>query len=108
VSREANRCSYVDQVEPSFVPWNDDTVALLWASGSHIYICGGCVPDHGMHMVLIDQNTLSPRSNVVQIEPAMGGLLGRSHAVSGSDMLVSVGIQFHVHFEPGFAALHCE
>jgi hypothetical protein len=38
----------------------------------------------------------------------MGGLLGRSHAVTGSDMIVSVGIQFHVHSEPGLATLHCE
>jgi hypothetical protein len=90
------------------VPWDDETVALLWARGSHIYICGGCVPDHSIHMVLIDPETLSPRSNAVQVEPDMGGLLGRSHALSGSDLLVSVGIQFHVHFEPGFTALHCE
>jgi hypothetical protein len=104
----APRTDDIDQVEPSFVPWDDDTLALLWARGSHIYICGGCVPDHSVQMVLIDAQTLSPRSNVVQVEPDMGGLLGRSHAVSGSDLLVSVGIQFHVHFEPGFAALHCE
>jgi hypothetical protein len=104
----APRVDDVDQVEPSFVPWDDDTVALLWASGSHIYICAGCVPDHSMHMQLIDPATFTPRSDVVTVEPEMGGLLGRSHAVTGSDLLVAVGIQFHVHFEPGFTALHCE
>jgi hypothetical protein len=61
-----------------------------------------------MHMQLIDPATFTPRSDVVTVEPDMGGLLGRSHAVTGSDLRVAVGIQFHVHFEPGFTALHCE
>jgi hypothetical protein len=98
----------VDQVEPSLVQWDEDTVALLWAKGSHIYICAGCVPDHDISMMLIDPTTLTPRSNIVQVSPEMGGLLGRTHAVSGADLLLTVGIQFHVHFEPGFAAFHCE
>jgi len=98
----------VDQVEPSLVQWDEDTVALLWAKGTHIYICAGCVPDHGINMMLLDPTTLTPRSNIVEVTPEMGGLLGRTHAVSGADLLLTVGIQFHVHFEPGFAAFHCE
>ena len=98
----------VDQVEPSLVQWDEDTVALLWAKGSHIYICAGCVPDHSINMMLIDPTTLTPRSNIVEVSPETGGLLGRTHAVSGADLLLTVGIQFHVHFEPGFAAFHCE
>jgi hypothetical protein len=100
----------VDQVEPSFVRWGD-AVGLLWARGSHIYICGGCVPDHGIHMVMIDPQSLSPKSDVVEVPPPSmgGGLLGRNHALSGTDdLLLTVQIQYHVHSEPGFAALHCE
>lgn len=104
----APRTDDVDQVEPSFVPWDDDTIALLWARGGHIYICAGCIPDHNFHMMLIDPVTLNPRSNIVEVEPEMGGLLGRSHAVTGSDMIVSVGIQFHVHSEPGLAMVRCQ
>jgi hypothetical protein len=104
----ASKTDDIDQVEPSFVPWDEDTLALLWGRGDHIYICAGCIPNHSVHMVLIDPEALTPRSNIVEIEPEMGGLLGRSHAVSGSDMIVSVGIQFHVHSEPALATLRCE
>jgi hypothetical protein len=98
----------IDQVEPSFVPWDEDTIALLWGRGDHIYICAGCIPNHSIQMLLIDPVTLTPRSNIVEVEPEMGGLLGRSHAVTGPDMIVSVGIQFHVHSEPALTTLHCE
>lgn len=106
----APRADDVDYAEPSFVPWDDDTVAVLWARGSRIYICGGCIPDHSVSMMLIDPETLSPRSNVATVEPPeVGGLLNRHHARSGTDqLLVSLDIRYHVHSDPGFAALRCE
>jgi len=90
------------------VPWGD-ALALLWGRGTHIYVCGGCVPDHSVNLVLIDPDTLSPRSNVAQVRPTQGGLVNRSHARSGeTDLLMKVEVQFHTNFEPGFAAFHCE
>jgi hypothetical protein len=98
----------VDQVEPSFARWGS-SIALFWARGSHIYFCAGCIPDHSVSMVLIDPATLNPRSNVVTIDPPeTGGLLQRHVAAAGEDtLLMTVGIQFHVHSEPGLAALRC-
>ena len=37
----------VDQVEPTLVPFGD-AIGVLWGRGSHINLCGGCVPDHSM------------------------------------------------------------
>jgi hypothetical protein len=105
----------VDQVEPTFLRWGD-AVALLWARGSHIYVCGGCTPDHSVHMLLIDPDALTPKSNVVETAPPLamldhrsGGLLRRKVALLGmQDLVMLVGVQLHIGYEPAFAAFHCE
>ena len=100
----------IDQIEPSLVRWDEQTVALLWGRGTHIYICAGCTPDENVNLVLIDSRTLSPRSNVVELPaPAeVGGFLKRNVVRSDASLLMTLEITYHVHFEPGFAAFHCE
>ena len=97
----------VDDVEPDLVPFGD-ALALLWARGSHIYVCGGCVPDHDLHAVLIDPASLDPLSQVVKVSSEQGGLLRRDVAVLDDDLLTTVEVTFHTSAEPAFASFHCE
>jgi hypothetical protein len=100
----------IDEVEPSLVPFGD-AVAVLWGRGSHIYICGGCVPDHSIDLVLIDPATLAPLSNVVSLtnggDPRAGGLLRHRSAIVGTSLLVPYLLTFHVYASLGSAAFEC-
>ncbi|MBM4394605.1 MAG: hypothetical protein FJ087_02815 [Deltaproteobacteria bacterium] len=96
-----------DEVEPVLAPFQG-VVGLFWSSGTHIYVCAGCVPDHAIHFVLLDPYTLAPASEVRSIPPVAGGLLGLSAAAAGDDLLLTAEIGFHVHQEPGSAALACK
>jgi hypothetical protein len=98
---------HIDEVEPSLIMY-EDAVGLLWGRGSHIYACGGCVPDHSLEFVLLDPVELYPLSNVVRVPPpSRGGLLRRSTAVVGTNILIATEVVFHVHSEPAFAAISC-
>jgi hypothetical protein len=101
----------VDEVEPSLVRFGD-AVAVLWGRGSHIYICGGCIPDHRIDLLLIDPRTLDPLSNVVSLTNGGGardgGLLRRAVTASGSSLLTSFELTFHVHATPGSATFVCD
>ena len=95
-----------DEVEPILVPFQG-AVGLFWSSGTHIYMCAGCTPDHTIQFVLLDPVTLAPLGAVQSIPPASGGLLGLSVTVDGDALLLTTEIGFHVHQEPGSAALAC-
>jgi hypothetical protein len=101
------RIDNVEQLEPELVMFRS-SVALSWARGSVIYVCGGCIPDHSIEMVLIDPDELVPVSNVVKVDPNAGGLLRRSVAVSGNAILTTFEITFHVTADPGFASFGCD
>lgn len=96
----------IDEEVPVLTPFGA-AVALLWGRAKHIYVCAGCVPDHSLELVLLDPDTLTPRSNVVKVTAPQGGLLGTEAAVQGETLLTALGIAFHVHSEPGFAAFRC-
>lgn len=96
----------VDEVEPQ-LSWMGARAALTWARGSHIYICGGCVPDHRIDVVVFDPATMTPVSELVSVEPAAGGLLRRKESWAGETLRIAAGITFHVHSEPGTAVVRC-
>jgi hypothetical protein len=100
----------VDEVEPTLVPFGE-TIAVLWARGAHLYICGGCVPDHRMDLLLVDPVTLAPVSNQVSLSTGggerAGGLLRRQVAVLGESLLTTYLLTFHVNAKAGSAAFHC-
>jgi len=100
----------VDEVEPTLVPFGD-AVAVFWGRGSHIYICGGCVPDNSIELLLIDPATLTPLSNLISLtnggDPRGGGLLRRRVAVLGESLLTTYLLNFHVHATPGSAVFRC-
>jgi hypothetical protein len=101
----------IDEVEPMLVPFAD-AIAVSWARGSHIYLCGGCVPDHRIDMMLVDPADLTPLSEVVTLDkdPAIrgGGLLRRDMVVAGSSLLTTFRHTFHVSNTPGSATFTCE
>jgi hypothetical protein len=97
----------IDHTEPVIMPFGDRT-AVLWSRGSHIILCAGCVPNHAIQMVLLDPGTLSPVSEVVSLPPAESGLIGYSSAVSGSKILLTFKITFHVYDTPGAGAFRCD
>jgi hypothetical protein len=105
----------VDVVEPQFLRFGDE-VALLTARGSHIFECGGCVPDHRIELVLVDPETLDPLSDVVSVEHvalspefrASGGLLGRDAIVVGARILSAHLQQYHTTANVGSATFACD
>jgi hypothetical protein len=107
--------SAIDEVEPSLVPFGD-AVAVLWARGTHIFICGGCVPDHRIDLVLIDPGDFTPVSDVVSLTNGAapgpnnraGGLLRRQVAKVGQSLLTTVDVTFHVHHTSASAAFSCQ
>jgi hypothetical protein len=106
----------IDEVEPMLVPYGD-VVAVLWARGNHIFVCGGCIPDHRIDLILVDPTDLTPVSNVVSLNNDApggilngmpGGLLRRQVVKLGPSLLTTFDITFHVHHISASAAFSCQ
>jgi len=107
----------IEEVEPSLVPYGD-AVAVLWAPAKHIVVCGGCIPDNRIDMVLIDPADLTPVSNVVSLvndkpNPGSsslppGGLLRRQVVNLGQSLLTTFDVTFHVHHTSASASFSCQ
>ena len=97
-----------ESVQPFWVEVGDD-VGLLWADGSIIYICGGCVPNHSLKFVVLDGEDFTPRSNVVEVVNTLpsGGLLSPATARSGDDLLVVSSVTYHTSAEGASATIRC-
>lgn len=97
-----------DVVEPMLFGFGD-ALALTWGRGSHIYACAGCVPDHDVHLVLLDPERLAPVSDVATIvaAPSGGGLLRRRHVVVGEHVATTFDVTFHVWDRYGEGDLSC-
>ncbi len=96
----------IDYVEPELFH-HGDAVGLAWSRGDHIYICAGCVPDHSIHMVLLDPALLIPISEVARIDPGQGGLLYRVTASNGTDIVTAFRRVFHVTSEGAIGSFRC-
>ncbi|MBZ0115563.1 MAG: hypothetical protein K8H88_01115 [Sandaracinaceae bacterium] len=99
----------VDEIQPRLVRIHD-SIAVIWARGTRIYVCGGCMPDHRLRMVLLDPERLVPASNLLADigAGAPSGLVGHQVAVSGSDVALAFSVAYHVSSEPGTTLLRCE
>ena len=101
----------IDEVEPSLVRYADGAVAVLWARGTHIYVCGGCVPDHRIDLVLVDPANLARLSGVVSVGNgggrSAGGLLRRDVAVLGDSVFTTFDLTVHTQATPGSASFSC-
>ncbi len=96
----------VDEVEPLLLPFQG-ALGLFWSTGTHIYMCGGCWPNHKVHFVLLDPATWTPVSEVLTLTPTPNGLLDLTAAAIQDEILVTAQIGYHVYQDPASAALKC-
>jgi hypothetical protein len=97
-----------ESVQASWVDMGDD-VGLLWAEGSIIYVCAGCVPDHSLKLVVLDGQDFSPQSNAVELANTLpsGGLLSPETARNGDDLLVVSTVTYHTSAEGASGTIRC-
>jgi hypothetical protein len=86
-----------------------DDVGLLWAEGSIIYICAGCVPDHSLKFVVLDGEDFTPRSKAVELPNTLpnGGLLSPETARLGDDLLIVSTVTYHTSAEGASGTIRC-
>lgn len=85
----------------------DDRVALSWTSGTIIWICGGCISDYDLHLVLLDPDAIVPASEVVTQLHMTNGITSPIVAVAGADVLTASSLDFHALTRPASGALRC-
>jgi hypothetical protein len=90
----------------------DDRVGVMWTSGSVIWICGGCIADNDLNLVLLDPDAIVPVSDVVtQLHDTNGivaPLLAPLPAANGTDLLTASSLDLHAVSLPASGSLHCE
>lgn len=96
----------VAETEPLLVPFQG-AVALLWTTGEHIYICGGCYPDNRLDFVLLDPDRLVPISDVRSLPNGPGGVKDVAAAVDGDDLPLAYLLAYHVSQSPASGWLTC-
>jgi hypothetical protein len=97
-----------ESIQPFWVGMGDD-VGLLWAEGSIIYICAGCVPDHSLKLVVLDGEDFTPRSKAVELPNTLpnGGLLSPETARLGDDLLIVSTVTYHTSAEGASGTIRC-
>jgi hypothetical protein len=97
-----------ESVDPFWVEMGDD-VGLLWAEGSIIYICAGCVPDHSLKFVVLDGQDFTPRSNAIELANTLpsGGLLSPETARLDDELLVVSTVAYHTSAEGASGTIRC-
>lgn len=97
-----------ENVDPAWVELGDD-LGLAWSRGSVIYICAGCIPDDHVEFVVLDGETLQPKSEVVSIEnpETNGGLMSSRLSASGEDVTIVSSVTYHVSAEAASSVVSC-
>jgi hypothetical protein len=78
----------VDNIGPTLA-FHDGALAVAWSRGTIIYVCGGCVPDHDLELVLLDPTDLVPLADRITFQGTVG-LLNAALAVDASGELVGL------------------
>ena len=91
---------------PSFVEF-DGRIGLFWTTGHIIWVCGGCITDYDMLLVLLDPETVVPASQVVTHLHMTNGINAPIVAVQGSDLLTGSNLDFHALTLPATGAMRC-
>jgi hypothetical protein len=96
-----------ENASPSWLDFGDD-VGLFWSKGSIIYICAGCVPDHHLKFVVLDGESLTPKSALLDLpSPSAFGLLHAKAVRREDEVLLTADVTHHVHAEGASATLAC-
>jgi hypothetical protein len=94
------------EVDPALFAFGD-RVGLMWTMGTIIFICGGCIADDDVKLVLLDPTTVAPASSVVTHLHAPNGFVRPKPAVVGDEILHTVDIDFHALTRPAVGATTC-
>jgi hypothetical protein len=84
-------------------------IGLLWSRGSVIYVCGGCMPDNHLELVVMDGDDFTPVTELLTIpnlEP-MGGFVHPLIAPVGAHLAVAATLQFHIAGAAASGAVRC-
>ncbi len=93
-------------VDPTLFAFGD-RVGLMWTTGTIIFICGGCIADDDVKLVLLDPATVAPASQVVTHLHAPNGFVRPTPAVLGDEILHTVDVDFHALTKPAVGATTC-
>ena len=86
----------------------DDRIAVMWTSGTIIWVCGGCIADNDLHFVLLDPDAIVPASEVVTQLHENNGIVAPLVAGIGADLLTAASLDLHAVTLPATGALRCE
>jgi hypothetical protein len=97
-----------ERVDPVWVDMGED-VGLMWAEGSIIYICAGCMPDHQLKYVILDGDDLTPKSEIITLanDATEGGLLDAEAVRDGDDITIISSIHYHLWSEGASGTVTC-
>lgn len=84
----------------------DGQLALSWSRGTYVAICSGCKSDSKRHVLLLDPDTLVPRSNV-SIIASSPGFSRVDQAARGNELALLLGIDFHASSALALAHVEC-
>lgn len=98
-----------ENIDPFLVDLGQD-IAVVWSAGTIIYICAGCVPDNSIEFVILDRDSLVPKSaHVRHPNPSeYSGLVNPVCMEHNLDFLTFVDVAYHVYSVPGSGLIHCD
>jgi hypothetical protein len=104
---QAGASGRVDE-SPALFPV-EDRVGVLWTQGTFISVCGGCVVDNDVRVVLIDGASMAPASPVVvHVHQGQNGYLEPHPVLVGGDLVTVTRLDFHALSYPGTGAIRCQ
>lgn len=100
---------YEDNSDPAWVELGDD-LGLVWSRGHLNGSCWECVEDDHLEFVVLDGQSLEPKSNVVTVErgESLGTLTESMLASTGGDVTIVTNIATHRFLEGAVAGVTCQ
>jgi hypothetical protein len=98
---------HLENVGPALAALGDD-VALTWSSGRVIYVCGGCMRDDELRVVVLRADDLLPVSAVVAIPPdGVHGSFQARLTIAGTSLGMIYSQDYHATSRLGVATGAC-
>jgi hypothetical protein len=99
---------YEDHSDPAWVELGDD-VGLVWSRGFLTGSCWGCVEDDHLEFIVLDGESLEPKSELVTVEWPQGAysLAESMLAADGGEVTIVTNIATHRELEGAIAGVSC-
>lgn len=85
----------------------DDRPALIWTTGTIVWLCAGCISDHDLNLVMLDPDAVVPLSEIVTQATVTNGIAGPLVAVDGPDVVTAGSLDYHVATVAASGSLRC-